>query len=366
MPRKYPRHFVTRPSGHYFQATPAMQRAGICSEPLGTEMVAAIARADALNASWDEIRRGLEPVAKRPALPGSLSHLIEELRRSREWSDKAPRTREEWEYALAIIVPIFGTYALKQITPDACRDFYDALRETGSIHRAARVMKWLRYLFNFAIRFDKTDINPTLAVRIKHPKPRQQIWREDQVLAAIAKAIEVGRPCMATAVAIAYDTSLRESDILSVPWTGFQTSTDGNGMSLFLDQGKTGVPISCPLAPETVAMIEPLRTSGGVIPLASAPIIRGPHGRPYKKDNFTHRFRDICQAAGIPDDLQFRDIRRTVVTEVAAGEGTSAEIASTTGHSIAHSQRILDTYTVTSEAMARNAKAKRNKRRPKV
>ena len=28
MPRKYPRHFVTRPSGHYFQATPAMKRAG--------------------------------------------------------------------------------------------------------------------------------------------------------------------------------------------------------------------------------------------------------------------------------------------------------------------------------------------------
>ena len=169
MPRKYPRHFVTRPSGHYFQATPAMKRAGIFSEALGTEMTAAKARADALNAAWDQIRSGLEPVGKRPALSGTLSHLVEKLRGSAEWDDKAPRTREELENTLAIIEPIFGAYALKQITPDACRDFYDALREKGSVHHAARVMKWLRYLFNFAMRYQKADSNPTLAVRIKHP-----------------------------------------------------------------------------------------------------------------------------------------------------------------------------------------------------
>ena len=366
MPREYPRHFVILPSGFYFQATPAMRRAGIFSEPLGTEMTAAKARADALNAAWDQIRCGLEPAGKRPALPGTLSHLVEELRPKTEWTDKAPRTREELEYSLAIIEPIFGTYALKQITPDACAAFYKALCEQGSIHRAARVMKWLRYLFNYAIRFKKTDFNPTLAVRIKHPKPRRFLWNEGQVLAVIAMAIEVGRPCIALAVQIAYDTSLREGDILSLTWDTFQPSADGHGMSLVLDQAKTGREQAAPLTPETVAMIEASRINEGTIPLATAPIIRGPHGRPYKKDNFTHRFRDICRAAGIPDDLQFRDIRRTVQTEVADGEGTSAEMASKTGHSIAHSQRILDTYTVTSENMARNAQAKRNKRRSKV
>ena len=38
MPRKWPRHFLVKPSGFYFQATPAMKRAGICSEALGKEM----------------------------------------------------------------------------------------------------------------------------------------------------------------------------------------------------------------------------------------------------------------------------------------------------------------------------------------
>ncbi len=51
MPRKWPRHFLVKPSGFYFQATPAMKQAGITSEPLGKEMTAAIARAEALNAA---------------------------------------------------------------------------------------------------------------------------------------------------------------------------------------------------------------------------------------------------------------------------------------------------------------------------
>ena len=360
MPREWPRHFVIRPSGFYFQATPAMKRAGIFSEALGKEITAAVARSRSLNAAWDEIRRGLEPVGKRPALPGTLSHLLEQLRRSDEWSDKALKTIEELEYALGIIEPIFGAYSLKQITPDACRAFYGALREQGSIHRAARVMKWLRYLFNFAMRYQKADTNPTLAVRIKHPKAREALWSKDQIKAVIAKASEVGRPCIALAVQIAYATALREGDVLALTWGQF------DGERLVLTQAKTGKTISCPLAPETIEGIEAWRASASVIPLATAPIIRGPHGRPYKKDNFTHRFRDICRAVDVPDDLQFRDLRWTTATELAAAGATAAEIAAVTGHSITRSQRILDTYVRTGEDMARQAQAKRNKRRSKV
>ena len=148
--------------------------------------------------------------------------------------------------------------------------------------------------------------------------------------------------------------------------SNFQPSADGKGMSLVLVQAKTGREISCPLAPETVAMIEALRAKAGVVPLATAPIIRGLHGRRYLKDNFTHRFRDICRAAGLPDHLQFRDLRRTAETEVMEGGATVSEAAAMTGHSIAHTSRMADTYTVLNERMARNAQAKRNKGRSKV
>jgi integrase len=357
MPRKWPRHFLVKPSGFYFQATPAMKRAGISSEPLGREMTAAIARAEALNAAWDEIRQGLEPV-KLSARRGTFSHLVEQLRQSSEWSDKGARTIEELEFAIKELEPIFGAYDLKQITPEACRSFYDALRAKGSVHRSKKVMKWFRYLFNFGLRYQLAITNPTLAVRIKTPPAREVVWNKEQIAAVVNRAREAGRPCVALAVQIGHATALRESDVLALTWSQF------DGERLVVKQGKTGRRLSCPLTPETVAMIKNCRK--GTVPLPSAPIVRAPHGRRYTLHNFSHKFREICRDAGVPDELKFQDLRRTTATELAAAGATAAEIAAVTGHSIVRGQQILDTYIKTNEQMARNAQAKRNKGGPEV
>ena len=360
MARKWPRHFVVKPSGFYFQATPPMRDAGILSEALGTDIKVARARAEALNEAWDEIRQGREPVGKAPALPGSFSHLVEKLRKSSAWTDKAPRTREELEFALGVIEPVFGPTMLKAITPEACREFYDILREKGSVHRAAKVAKWLRYCLGFAERSGFISSNPARSFKIRHPGAREALWQRDQVLAVIARATVEGRPCMALAVQIAYDTALRQGDILALTWGQF------DGDRLTVKQQKTGKVIEVPLSAVTVDMIEAMKCAGSAVPMTKAPIIRGPHGRAYAKDHFTHRFRAICRAAKIPDNLQFRDIRRTVTTELAANGATAAEIAAVTGHSIGRSQRILDTYVRTGHDMAAAAQRKRNKGRTEV
>lgn len=358
--RKFPRHFVVKPSGFYFQATTAMRAAGIASESLGTDLLAAKDRAELLNASWDMIRRGEEPIGKAPTLLGTFGHLVERLRAANEFREKKPRTVDELEYALKVLEPVFGPTRLEKITPEHVEQFYNVLRDQGSIHRAAKIMKWFRYIFNFGIRFDLARSNPTIAVRITHPRPRRQVWAEDQVAGVIAKALDMGRPCMALAIQIGYDTSLRVGDIRALTWAQF------DGESLWLTQRKTGIEERKPLYPETIAMIEASR--GDTIPLANAPIIRAPHGRAYAKDNFEHRFRNICKAAGISSDLQFRDIRRTAATERAEAGATVAELAAATGHSIAHGARILDTYVRTNYGMAQNAQAKRrqNRKGPKV
>ncbi|MEE8145150.1 MAG: tyrosine-type recombinase/integrase [Kiloniellales bacterium] len=356
------RHLVIKASGYYFQATPAMKTAGIFSESLGKDLETAVARAGVLNKAWDEIRTGREQIASPAPRIGTLAHLIDKLRASSEWSDKAPATIRGLEYALRIIDPVFGPTQLKAITPDHCRNFYDALRTQGSTDRAARVMKWLRYLFNFGLRYQLTNSNPALAVRIKHPGPRSQVWDETDIRAAMDKARETGRPCIALTIQIAYDTSLRQGDILALTWEQF------DGESLWLKQGKTGKEQRVPLWPETVQMIEATRISSGAIPMKTAPIIRGPHGRRYLSDNFTHRFRDTCRAAGVSNDLQFLDIRRTASKERAEAGATEAELAAGTGHSIEHGSQILDTYNPRSYALAKSAQDKRlkNKKGTKV
>lgn len=37
-------------------------------------------------------------------------------------------------------------------------------------------------------------------------------------------------------------------------------------------------------------------------------------GRPWQEDTFRHEFRRIAKSAGIPHDLQFRDLRATAAT----------------------------------------------------
>ncbi len=222
-------------------------------------------------------------------------------------------------------------------------------------------MKWFRYVFGFGIRFELTRSNPTLAIRIKQPPPRRHVWNPEQITAVIRAATDMERPCIALAVQIAYDTSLRPGDIRALTWGQFDCE------SFWLKQQKTGTDQRVPLWPDTIAMIQAAR--GDTIPMPGAPIIRAPHGRPYRKDNFEHRFRNICRAINLPDDLQFRDIRRTAATERAEGGATVAEIAASTGHSIAHGARILDTYVNTKNyEMAQNAQAKRlrNRKGPKV
>lgn len=208
------RHLIEKPSGYFFQATPKMRQYGIFSEPLGKDPGPAFSKAKRLNDEWDRIRahlkaHGTPPSQRTEPSPGSLDHLIKKLRQSSEWRDKGARTRDEIEGELKVIQPLFGPTHVLDVSPDACLAFYDGLREKHSLNKAAKCMKWLRYLFNYAIRINYQGIthNPTAAVRIRKPAPRTQTWNEAQVEDAIQIAWIEGLRGAAVAIAIAYDTS---------------------------------------------------------------------------------------------------------------------------------------------------------------
>lgn len=63
--------------------------------------------------------------------------------------------------------------------------------------------------------------------------------------------------------------------------------------------------------------------------------------------------------AGIPDDVQLRDIRRTASKERAEAGATEAELAAGTGHSIERGSQILDVYNPRSYSLAKSAQDKR-------
>ena len=176
---------VERNGAYYFQAKRHMREFGIFSEALGTDLAIAIKRAEEINNAWQDVRAGKDQLQRSKPPIGTMARLVEDLMESAEFVDKSQARQVEIEYSLKHILPVFGPSRLEAITPADCEKFYDILREQGSVHKAARVVKDLRYLFNRAIRQRLVTFNPALAFKVRQPPPRHQTWTETQVMDAI-------------------------------------------------------------------------------------------------------------------------------------------------------------------------------------
>jgi integrase len=180
-------------------------------------------------------------------------------------------------------------------------------------------------------------------MRLKVSAPRDQVWTPEQIEAFVSKANSKGRGSIGLAVLLGAGLGQREGDVLRLGWTQY------DGVSVRLRQRKTGKLIAVPA-------IADLRQALDAVPRTAATIVVSETtGRPYTEDNFTHLFREIADAAELPCDLQFRDLRRTAVVFLAEAGCSIPEIAAITGHSLRTATQILETYLPRNSAMAKNA-----------
>ena len=346
------RHPRIKPSGFYFEPSSLMKAAGFRAEALGADLAVAVARCDKLNSEWDRIRVEGD---KKPALSpkGTMARLIEDLQVSAEYRDKSAARQIEMEYSFRHILPVFGPSQLGRISPKHCEEFYDILRDTGSVHKAARVMKDLRYLFNRAIRQQLTPHNPALAVRVKQPPPRRQMWRADDVPTVIERAWTEGYYGVSVGVSILYDTSVSPVDLRKL------TANDIHDDHTFLERSKSGRGQYAIYSPETLGLIAQYLREVPFDILPTTPLIRTRRGRPYSQFMLAKDFRRIANLVGLPKNVQLRDLRRTAHTERLEGGANDQEARSAIGNSINRNTALYDTYSVLSLDMAREAERKR-------
>lgn len=148
-------------------------------------------------------------------------------------------------------------------------------------------------------------LNPWSGMELPSLPARKQRWRPEQIPLIVEKAREVGRPSLGLATLAAYWLGHRQGDLLSLTWTQLEDQEK--------ETSKTSaeVPIAASAYPElAAALAETPRVSEYVIPH------EGTQTR-WNRYTFTHEWRLVARAAGIPDGLQFRDLRATAVTEMA-------------------------------------------------
>ncbi|SMH60475.1 tyrosine-type recombinase/integrase [Azospirillum agricola] len=143
---------------------------------------------------------------------------------------------------------------------------------------------------------------------------------------------------------LAYDTGQRQADILSLTWTQY------DGTAFMVQQSKTAAKVVASVSPEMRARLATVKRTGVQVVIAEAT------GQPYKRMYFSHEFTRLRKLAGLPDDLQFRDLRRTAATELGQAGATDDQIRAQTGHK---SRNVVSVYVVPERAMSEGGQEKR-------
>jgi len=341
---------------YYWQPSASLRKAGFLPRRLAERtgrIEDAIAEAEALNRELDAWRRGDAPL---PVAPNTVPWLVKMYRADERYTDLKEITRDGYDYLIKTVEAWSeeaGHPPIDSVGRKEAGDFKRALQKRGTA-TAHHVIKMARVLFAFARDEGIIDANPFEKLRVKKPKPRRQIWTHDQVAALVANAREMNRPSVGLAALLGENLGQRITDILALGWNLF------DGREIVVRQSKTDVTVSVPVTKELAgALAETKRTSTIIVVSEST-------SRPYQCRYFESEFAKIRAAAGLPKDLQFRDLRRTAVVRLAEAGCTIPEISAITGHDIDTTARIIETYLPRTSPMARNAIAKLEKHRRKT
>jgi integrase len=385
-----PRYFVEKPQKggsvlYYWQPSAALKRAGYKTVRLNRDRASAIREAEALNAKVDQWRGGLPVGAENTH--GTIPWIIEQYKKSVDYYNLRARTKIGRKYEFARILKWSaekGDPPIRSITKaDVEAPWKQIHDDEGHPPQAVHIINRCCTLWNWAIdhNLGVVETNPFSRLKLKPIPPREQVWTQGQLDAVreMARATPAyhgggfyyidgrrtsGRPVgfrqsIADAVTIGEQTCLREGDILALNWSQY----DGKYLTVMPSKtkDKTRVTVRIPVTGELKATLDRLieaRREPKVVSLANASdgpiLVNESTGQRWGQVVFITHFRAICRAAGIPDDMQFRDLRRTGATRLAEAGCTPHEIAALGGWP-PNSPLIAKVYAKANVTMADNA-----------
>jgi len=348
-PRKHASGRIT----YYWRPSPSLRRLGFRDRRLSNDVAIARVEAESFNLEADRYRADVATnrAGKAPS-PGTLAHLVAQYRSHEDFLELAPATRRSYEQSIAILIEFMGDARLTAITPPVVQALKRRFADRPFWANAH--IRILRLLFSFARREGWfVGDNPATAFRQLKTKPRNEIWTDRQIAlwceGDVRRQLPPASPELVLAMRLALRTGQRQGDLLQAPRTAL------HGDTLHVRQNKTAQDVWIPLGAE-------LLTALRARPHDATTILVAPNGRPWKADHFRHLWRERTCAARL-DGLQFRDLRRTAITHLAAAGCTTFEIAAVSGHSYATIQEMLDIYAPRRREDARAAIVKLDRHR---
>jgi integrase len=281
---------------------------------------------------------------------GTLSGLIREFERTKQWRRLADSTKNEYKRVFKFWEVEYGTCPYRALEDKAFRadviKWHDRFSEAKAREADNRVAILARVL-SWAAKDGPLNINVLDGFERAYTSDRSDIiWLAEHIAAFMA----VASPEMQFAMVLALHTGQRQGDILRLAWSQY------DGTSIALRQGKRKrLGRTAPLI--HVPCTKALKATLDMAPRRAAVMLTTKTGLPFKKRYFAEQWENTCKAAGIVD-LHFHDLRGTTVTMLAEAGCTLPEIVSITGHSLRRAQEILEKYLARTSKLAESAVAK--------
>ena len=316
------RYLVARPrkggTSYYWCPTRKLIEAGFSVRRLENSLPQAIVEAEQLNARLDAWYRGEHPVSR--TRPDSLQALYDLFQMDDGFRKLAPRSQRDLMANIKPALAWAGDVPVAGITRKAVKAWFRALRDEKGPSVTRNVAAALRRVLSFGVDEGWLPINPCLKMGLVTPPSRDRVWSLAERDALIATAIAEGRPSMGVAIMLGWCLGQRPADLRTLTWSAY------DGKAVALRQAKTDTRIWVPALPELRTLLDRATRSSTQIVVSEAT------KKPYLASAFEHLFAELRAKAGLPGDLQFRDLRRTLATALGAAGCTDDQIRAITGH----------------------------------
>ncbi len=267
---------------------------------------------------------------------GSFQWLIRAYEQSPDFIGLSTRTKKNYRDWLGRLKPLNAMPISVLDDPKEGRKLIHATQQrfTAHPHTANEIIATLKTLIDWAIRAGHMERNPAKMVRALKTKARRTVWTvQDQ-----EKWLSSADSTMQLAFLLGLYTGQRQADILSLKWDQI------SGDYIAFTQGKTGETVS-------IRLHQDLKKALSETPRHDEYVLMWQDSRPghptewccFKSAHFSHAFTGITKACGLTG-LQFRDLRRTLLTRLSAIGATPQQLSDVSGHKIGRSMNILDTY----------------------
>lgn len=284
---------------------------------------------------------------------GSVMSLVGSYKRTNAWSSLSDNSKRTYNQLLKASFDVrlgqsnrtFGEMNAKNVSPMIAEALYSYLKESVSEHRANHTIKVLRRVWQVCKRKSLVRHNPFREMGLRSLPERIVLWEPQQVETFISYADEQGYWSIGTLALLCYDLCQRPGDMRQLLWQSYK---DGH---FDFVQEKTKVRVTIPASPRLIERLE------GRQGTPSDPICMSEHlGHAYDRYAAYKLAARLRKGAGLPDELQLRDLRRTGATEMAEAGCTEDELRSVTGHK---GRGVLNTYVRPTRKLAQGGISKR-------